>query len=118
MCTPGTGVNLWGESPLYVSPVNWLSLTQVLADNKGGTARDRPKGLSIAKGESQARVTAGNGPLERKTMSRRTETAYKAWSPGESAQHDKAHDGVRRVKQFIGQGYTVAVDTDLSKMFR
>jgi len=25
-------------------------------------------------------------------MSRRTETAYKAWSPGKSAQHDKAQD--------------------------
>ena len=32
--------------------------------------------------------------------------------PGRSA-----HDGVKRVKQFIGQGYTVAVDTDLSKFF-
>ncbi len=32
--------------------------------------------------------------------------------PGRSA-----HDGVRQVKQFIGQGYTVAVDTDLSKFF-
>jgi len=25
LCTPGTGVNLWGESPLYVSPVSVLS---------------------------------------------------------------------------------------------
>jgi hypothetical protein len=25
-------------------------------------------------------------------MSRRTETAYKAWFPGKSAQHDKAQD--------------------------
>ena len=32
--------------------------------------------------------------------------------PGRSA-----HDGVRQVKQFIGQGYTVAIDTDLSKFF-
>jgi len=32
--------------------------------------------------------------------------------PGRSA-----HDGVRQVKQFIGQGYTIAVDTDLSKFF-
>jgi RNA-directed DNA polymerase len=28
-----------------------------------------------------------------------------------------AHDGVRQVKRFIGQGYTVAVDMDLSKFF-
>ena len=32
--------------------------------------------------------------------------------PGRSA-----HDGVRKVKQFIGQGYIVAVDMDLSKFF-
>lgn len=32
--------------------------------------------------------------------------------PGRSA-----HDGVRQVKQIIRQGYTVAVDTDLSKFF-
>jgi RNA-directed DNA polymerase len=32
--------------------------------------------------------------------------------PGRSA-----HDGVRQVKWFIGQGYTVAVDMDLSKFF-
>ena len=32
--------------------------------------------------------------------------------PGRSA-----HDGVRQVKQFIGQGFKVAVDTDLSKFF-
>jgi hypothetical protein len=38
------GVNLWGESPLYVNPVNVLSiLTKILADGKGGTARDRLK---------------------------------------------------------------------------
>ena len=24
LCTPGTGVNLWGESPLYVNPVSEL----------------------------------------------------------------------------------------------
>ena len=22
LCTPGTGVNLWGESPLYMNPVS------------------------------------------------------------------------------------------------
>ena len=44
LCTPGMGVNLWGESPLYVNPVKCLNhLTQVLAEGKGGTARDRLK---------------------------------------------------------------------------
>ncbi len=41
MCTPGMGVNLWGESPLYVNPVNVKALTKVLAEGKGGTVRDR-----------------------------------------------------------------------------
>jgi len=36
LCTPGTGVNLWGESPLYVNPVNvFNTLTKVLAEGKG-----------------------------------------------------------------------------------
>jgi hypothetical protein len=36
MCTPGMGMNLWGESPLYVNPVNVLdTLAKVLADGKG-----------------------------------------------------------------------------------
>ncbi len=41
MCTPGTGVNLWGESPLYVNPVNKSLdlLTQVLAEGKGVAVR-------------------------------------------------------------------------------
>ena len=38
------GVNLWGESPLYVNPVNVFNmLMKILADGKGGTARDRPE---------------------------------------------------------------------------
>ena len=46
-CTPGMGVNLWGESPLYVNPVNVSTLTQVLAEGKGGTARNRPKEAGV-----------------------------------------------------------------------
>jgi hypothetical protein len=43
-CTPDIGVNLWGASPLYVNPVNVLNiLTKVLAEDKGGTVRDRLK---------------------------------------------------------------------------
>jgi hypothetical protein len=48
LCTPGMGVNLWGASPLYVSPVNMLNiLTKVLAEDKGGTAMDRLKEVGV-----------------------------------------------------------------------
>jgi len=42
------GANLWGESPLYVNPVKMLNiLTKVLAEDKGGTARDRLKEVGV-----------------------------------------------------------------------
>jgi hypothetical protein len=48
LCTPGMGVNLWGESPLYVNPVNvFNTLTKVLTDGKG---------VSVRKGLKEARV--------------------------------------------------------------
>ena len=38
------GVNLWGESPLYVNPANVVDiLAKVLAEGKGGIVRDRLK---------------------------------------------------------------------------
>jgi len=78
------GVNLWGASPLYVNPVNMLNiLTKVLAEGKGGTVRDR---LEEALG---------------KAMSRRTETAYKAQSPGKSAPHDETPDSGDRVNAAV-----------------
>ena len=40
-----------------------------------------------------------------------SESSY-GFRPGKSA-----HDGIRQVKRFIGQGYSVAVDMDLSKFF-
>jgi len=42
LCTPGMGVNLWGESPLYVNPVNIVNiniLTKILAEDKGIVVR-------------------------------------------------------------------------------
>jgi hypothetical protein len=78
------GVNLWGESPLYVNPVNVLNiLTKILAEGKGGTARDRPEEASG------------------KAMSRRTETAYKAQSPGKSAPHGETLDSGDRVNAAV-----------------
>ena len=45
---PGMGVNLWGESPLYVNPVNVLNtLAKVLAESKGGIVRDRLKEAGV-----------------------------------------------------------------------
>jgi len=58
-------------------------LIKVLAEGKGGTVRDR---LEEASG---------------KAMSRRTETAYKAQSPGKSAPHDKARDSGDRVNAAV-----------------
>ncbi len=84
LCTPGMGVNLWGESPLYVNPVNvFNALSQILAEGKGGTVRDR---LEEASG---------------KAMSRRTEMAYKAQSPGKLAQHNEARDSGDRVNAAV-----------------
>jgi len=43
------GVNLWGESPLYVNPVNvnvFNTLTKVLAEGKGVSVRKGLKGWS------------------------------------------------------------------------
>ena len=93
MCTPGMGVNLWGESPLYMNPVNvFNTLTKVLADGKGVSVRKGLKGWSEAQGEPKARGTKGSGNPECKTMSRRTETAYKVQFPGELAQHNEAQE--------------------------
>ena len=52
LCTPGMGVNLWGESPLYVNLASVFdTFAQVLAEGKGGTARDRPKEAGAQSGE-------------------------------------------------------------------
>jgi len=72
LCTPGMGVNLWGESPLYMNPVNvnvFSTLTKVLAEGKGVSVRKGLKGWSEAQGEPQARATKGSGNPECKAMS-------------------------------------------------
>jgi hypothetical protein len=79
-CTPGMGVILWGESPLYVNRVS-VKLQK---------HKYKPKARAFPRGSVRRK-------LERKTMSRRTETTYKAQSPGKSAQHDKAPGSGDRV---------------------
>ena len=47
---------LWGSSSLYVNPVNMLNiLTKVLAEGKGGTARDRPEEARVQSYEPTVR---------------------------------------------------------------
>ena len=42
------GVNLWGESPLYVNPVDMLNiLTKVLAEGKGVPVREGLKEAGV-----------------------------------------------------------------------
>ena len=73
-CTPGMGVNLWGESPLYVNPASVLLDICTSTSRRQGRNREGPSG----------------GSRSAKRMSRRTEIAYKAESLGKSARHDKA----------------------------
>ncbi len=63
-----------------------ITLTEVLAKKKGGTARDRLK-------EVGAQNYEPTNPAESGT--------YKAWPPGKSAQHDKALDSGGRVNAAV-----------------
>ena len=66
-----------------------FTIASVLGEGKGGAARFRLK-------EAGAKST-----------SRRTETAYKAWRVGESAQHDETPDPARRVNAAVaGRQFT------------
>jgi hypothetical protein len=76
-------------------------MAKTLADGKGVAARHHLKDLSQAKGEPQARAIAGSGNPECKALSRRTETAYKAPSPGKLAQHDEALGSGDRVNAAV-----------------
>ncbi|MBW2075788.1 MAG: hypothetical protein JRI58_13775 [Deltaproteobacteria bacterium] len=65
-------------------------MTQILAEGKGGTARDRLEGLSEAKGEPEARATKRSGNPERKAMSRRKRGAK-----------DRTHDPIGFVNRLV-----------------
>ena len=57
------GVNLWGESPLYVNPASVLgTFAQVLAEGKGGTARDRLEEAGVQSDEPTNRNSI-QGPV-------------------------------------------------------
>ena len=81
------GVNLWGESPLYVNPVNVFNmLIKILADGKGGTVRDRPEEARVQSYEPTDPATGGT---------------YKAQSPGKLAPHNEALDSGDRVNAAV-----------------
>src|SRR4030042_3619154 len=52
-CTPGTGVNLWGESPLYVNPVNVKKNIDTSTSRRQGRNREGP-----SKGSRRATLRA------------------------------------------------------------
>ncbi len=79
------------KSPVFKPRYYQTIVAKVLAESKGESARVGLKDSERSgEHEPSARATAGSGNLEYKTMSRRTEMAYKAESPGKSAQHDEA----------------------------
>jgi len=47
--TPGTGVNLWGESPLYVNPVNVKYIDTSTSRRQGRNREGPTKGSRSAK---------------------------------------------------------------------
>jgi len=85
------GVNLWGESPLYMNPVNKLLIWHKCQPK----TKAEPSGTVRRKTERKAMRQACPG------LSRGTGTAYKAESPGKSAQHDKALDSGDTVPDWI-----------------
>ena len=80
-CTPGMGVNLWGESPLYENqgcPLIYGMLPEVRAEGKGVSVRMGPKEAGWHHPHTGTRRTD-----EQKSHD-------KAQSPGELARHNEA----------------------------
>ena len=48
-CTPGTGVNLWGESPQYVNPVNGMYIDTSISQRQGRNREEPSEGSRSAK---------------------------------------------------------------------
>ncbi len=69
---------------------------------KQGRNREGPsEGLERSGRRANARATERSGNPECKAMSRRTETAYKAQSPGELAQRNEAQGSGDRVNATV-----------------
>ena len=48
-CTPGMGVNLWGASPLYVNPVNRVTVNTSISRKQGRNREEPSEGSWSAK---------------------------------------------------------------------
>ena len=55
-CTPGTGVNLWGESPLYMNPVNVEYIDTSTSRKQGRYLRDASQVIYQAKNGKDQKV--------------------------------------------------------------
>jgi len=49
LCTPGMGVNLWGASPLYVNPVNKVTVNTSISRKQGPNREEPSEGSWSAK---------------------------------------------------------------------
>ena len=49
LCTPGTGVNLWGESPLYMNPANVIDIDTSTSRRQGRNREGPSEGSRRAK---------------------------------------------------------------------
>jgi len=56
-CTPGMGVNLWGESPLYMNPVNVKNIDTSTSQGKGAHVLLQ----TVAKGKNQSTGASKTG---------------------------------------------------------
>ena len=79
------------KSPVYESRCYQRIVAKILAEGKGDLARGGLK-------EAGAQVSEER---DSETMSRRTEIAYKAQSPGKSAPHDESQDSGDRVNAAV-----------------
>ena len=86
------GRDLMGcKSPVSESRYYQRIVAKILAEGKGDLARGGLKEAGVQVSEER----------DSETMSRRTEIAYKAQSPGKSAQHDESQDSGDRVNAAV-----------------
>ena len=73
--SPGTNVNLWDESPLYVRSVNTGIVNTNINRKQGRTVRERPKAVALRPVCRRQKLASRASGREDKTIRQQTETA-------------------------------------------